>query len=153
MKRNSCVLLLLLLLSFTCFAQDGVTTKIDEYIQAEMKAQQIPGLSLAVIKNGDIVLAKGFGLANVELQVPVKPETIFQSGSVGKQFTAAGVMMLLEDGKLGLEDTLLKYFPRGPAGWKNVTIRELLSHTAGFGDYPKNFNFRKDWTEPQLLKL
>ncbi len=78
-------------------------------------------------------------MANVELQVPVKPETIFQSGSVGKQFTATAVMMLGEEGKVGLDDPLTKYFPDAPAVWKQVTIRELLSHTAGFteGKEPK----------------
>jgi CubicO group peptidase (beta-lactamase class C family) len=92
-------------------------------------------------------------MANLELQVPVKPETIFQSGSVGKQFTATAVMMLVEEGKIGLEDPLSKFFPDGPATWKQVTIRELLSHTAGFTDYPKNFDMRKDYTEQDLRKI
>lgn len=109
MKLHAVSLSLVLLLSFTCFAQDGVATKVDDYIRAEMQAQQIPGVSLAVIKNGEIVLARGYGLANVEHQVPVKPETIFQSGSIGKQFTATAVMMLVEEGKLSLDDKLTKY--------------------------------------------
>jgi CubicO group peptidase (beta-lactamase class C family) len=134
-------------------AQSSLDAPVSDYVKSEMNRQHIPGLALLVSKGGKIVRAEGFGIANVELQVPVKPETIFQSGSVGKQFTAAAIMMLVDDGKLGLEDSLLKYFPEGPASWKNVTVRALLSHTAGFGDYPKNFNFRKDWTEPQLLKL
>jgi Beta-lactamase class C and other penicillin binding proteins len=92
-------------------------------------------------------------MANLELQVPVKPETIFQSGSVGKQFTATAVMMLVEEGKMGLEDPLSKFFPDAPATWKEVTIRELLSHTAGFTDYPKNFDMRKDYTEQDLFKI
>jgi len=87
------------------------------------------------------------------LQVPVKPATVFQSGSVGKQFTATAVMMLAEEGKIGLEDPLTKYFPDAPATWNEVTVRELLSHTASFGDYPKAFDFRKDWTEAEELKL
>jgi CubicO group peptidase (beta-lactamase class C family) len=85
--------------------------------------------------------------------VPVKPETIFQSGSVGKQFTATAVMMLVEEGKIGLDDSLPKYFPDAPASWKKVTVRELLSHTAGFTDYPKSFDMRKDCTEAQQLKM
>jgi CubicO group peptidase (beta-lactamase class C family) len=89
----------------------------------------------------------------VELQVPVKPESIFQSGSMGKQFTATAVMMLVEEGKIGLDDPLTKYFPNAPATWKQVTIYELLSHTAGFTDYPKDFDMRKDYTEAQLLKI
>ncbi|HEU4797133.1 MAG TPA: serine hydrolase domain-containing protein, partial [Pyrinomonadaceae bacterium] len=111
MNRRAYIFPLLLLLSLTCFAQDGVSTRVDEYVRAEMQSQQIPGVSLAVIKNGEIVLARGYGLANVEHQVPVKPETIFQSGSMGKQFTATAVMMLVEEGKLSLDDKITKYFP------------------------------------------
>jgi CubicO group peptidase (beta-lactamase class C family) len=134
-------------------AQISATDPVAEYVNAEMQRQHIPGLSLLVVKAGKIVCAQGFGLANVELQVPVKPETIFQSGSVGKQFTATAVMMLVEEGKIGLEDPLTKYFPDAPASWKEVTVRELLSHTGGFGDYPKDFDFRKDWTEDEELRL
>lgn len=126
---------------------------VNDYVKSEMQSQHIPGLSLLIAKDGKAVRAEGFGLANVELQVPVQPETIFQSGSVGKQFTATAVMMLVEEGKIGLDDPLTKYFKDAPAAWKQVTVRELLSHTAGFGDYPKDFNFRKDWTEDELLKL
>ena len=142
---------------FTCaslaLAQSSLDSTVADYVKSEMERQHIPGLALLVTRDGKIVRSEGFGLANVELQVPVKPETIFQSGSVGKQFTATAVMMLVEAGKIGLNDPLTKYFPEAPPSWKNVTVRELLSHTGGFGDYPKNFNFRKDWTEPQLLKL
>jgi CubicO group peptidase (beta-lactamase class C family) len=92
-------------------------------------------------------------MANVELRVPVKPESIFQSGSMGKQFTATAVMMLVEEGKIGLDDPLTKYFSEAPATWKQVTIRELLSHTAGFTDYPKDFDMRRDYTEAQLLTI
>jgi len=126
---------------------------IDKYVQAEMARQKIPGLALLVSRSGRVVRAQGYGLANVELQVPVKPETIFQSGSMGKQFTATAVMMLVEEGKIGLEDPLTKFFPDAPAAWTQVTIRELLSHSAGFTDYPKNFDMRKDYTEAQVLKI
>jgi CubicO group peptidase (beta-lactamase class C family) len=155
-RRSSFSLQIALLLLFcgAGLAQDStLTSSVSEYVKAEMQRQHIPGLSLLVAKNGKIVLAEGFGLANVELQVPAKPETIFQSGSVGKQFTATTVLMLVEEGKIGLDDPLSKYFKNAPKTWNDVTVRELLSHTAGFGDYPKNFDFRKDWTEDELLKL
>ena len=126
---------------------------VDEYVHSEMTKQHIPGVALLVSRDGQVICAQGYGMANVELQVPVKPETIFQSGSVGKQFTATAVMMLVEKGKMGLEDPLTKYFPNAPATWKQVTIRELLSHTAGFTDYPKDFDMRKDWTEAELIKV
>jgi CubicO group peptidase (beta-lactamase class C family) len=131
----------------------GISVDVSNYVRSEMQRQHIPGVALLVSHGGKIVQAEGFGLSNVELQVPVKPETVFQSGSVGKQFTATAVMMLVEEGKVGLNDPLTKYFPSAPPTWKEVTVRELLSHTAGFGDYPDKFNFRKDWTEPEMLKL
>src|SRR6202048_1245109 len=134
------------------FAADQ-TDAVDDYIGAEMAKQHAPGLALLVSRGGKMVPAEGVGLANVELQMGAKPETIFQSGSVGKQFTATAVMMLVEEGKIGLEDPLTKYFPDAPARWKRVTIRQLLSHTAGFTDYPKNFDMRKDYTEAELLKI
>jgi CubicO group peptidase (beta-lactamase class C family) len=127
--------------------------RVDDYIHGEMQRQHIPGLSLLVARNGKIVLAKGYGLANAELQVPVQPETVFQSGSVGKQFTATAVMMLVEEGKLKLDAPITDYLTDAPATWRQVTIRELLSHTAGFGDYPEKFDFRKDYTEAEELRI
>jgi CubicO group peptidase (beta-lactamase class C family) len=126
---------------------------VTEYIKSEMQRQHIPGLSLLVIKDGKTIRAEGFGMANIELQVAVRPESVFQSGSVGKQFTATAVMMLVEESKVSLDDPLTKYFPEAPATWKEITVRELLSHTAGLGDYPKDFDMRKDWTEDEELKL
>ena len=144
----------LLLFTIAAPAQNSPTAAaVSEYVNAELQRQHIPGLSLLIAKEGKIVFSEGFGLANVELQVSAKPETIYQSGSVGKQFTATAVMMLVAEGKVGLDDPLTKYFKDAPTTWNNVTVRELLSHTAGFGDYPEKFDFRKDWTEDELLKL
>jgi CubicO group peptidase (beta-lactamase class C family) len=134
-------------------ATSTVSQDVSNYVRSEMQRQHIPGIALLVSRGGKIVQAEGFGLSNVELQVPVKPETIFQSGSVGKQFTATAVMMLVEEGKVSLDDPLTKYFPDAPATWKEVTVRELLSHTAGFGDYPEKFDFHKDQTEDEELKM
>jgi len=139
-------------LTSTIRAQDAAATKVDDYIKAEMQRQRIPGLSLAVMKDGEIILAKGYGLANVEHQVPVKPETIFQSGSMGKQFTATAVMMLVEAGKLNLSDPITNFFADAPAAWKSITVRHLLTHIAGTTDYPDDFDFRRDYTEDELLK-
>jgi CubicO group peptidase (beta-lactamase class C family) len=134
-------------------AQGNTSAAVSDYIRAEMDRERIPGLALLVIRDGQILQSQGFGFANVELQVPVKPETVFQSGSVGKQFTATAVMMLVEQGKISLDDPLPKFFPGAPPAWNEVTVRQLLSHTAGFGDYPDKFDFRKDWTEDEELKL
>lgn len=131
----------------------GESDEVSRSVRAEMQKQQIPGLALLVSRNGLPVRMEGYGVANIELKVPVLPETLFQSGSVGKQFTATAIMMLAEHGKLGLDDPISRYFPASPDWWKDVTIRELLSHTAGFGDYPKEFDFRKDYTEDELLRI
>src|ERR1700692_2177797 len=132
---------------------DPPADAVARLVRAEMQKQHIPGVALLVSRNGRPLRAEGYGLANVELQVAVKPETIFQSGAVGKQFTATAVMMLVEAGKVGLEDPLTRYFPEAPAWWKGVTVRELLSHTAGFTDYPDDFDMRKDYREEELLKI
>ena len=133
-------------------AQSGLESSIDQFIRAEMERQKIPGVSLAVVKDGKPLLVKGYGFANLEHQVAVKPETIFQSGSVGKQFTATAVMLLVEEGKIGLDEKIGKYLGEVPEAWKNITIRHLLSHTGGMTDYPQDFDFRKDYTEDDLLK-
>ena len=89
----------------------------------------------------------------MELNVAARPESIFQSGSVGKQFTATAVMMLVEAGKVGLDDPLTRYFPDAPATWKQVTVRELLTHTSGFTDYPKDSTCARTTPRRDLLKI
>lgn len=116
-------------------ARDQASTDVDSYVASQLKEQHIPGLALAVIREGQIVKAQGYGLANVELDVPVKPETVFQTGSVGKQFTATAVMMLVEEGKVGLDDHISKYFPNAPGAWNAITVRNLLTHTSGIPDH------------------
>ena len=147
--------MVVLILAGVAFAQTPATQSdpVAQYVNAEMTRQHIPGVALLVSRDGQIVRAQGFGFSDVELQVPVKPETVFQSGSVGKQFTATAIMMLVEGGKISLDDSITKYFPEAPTTWKPVTIRNLLSHTGGFTDYPKDFDFRKDYTEDDLLKV
>lgn len=146
-------LFLIIFLASYGLAQNNFTGKIDEAVTAEMRRQRVPGVSVAVIKDGELLYAKGYGLANVEHQAAVKPETVFQSGSIGKQFTAAAVMILAEENKLGLDDKLTKYFPGAPESWKDITVRHLLTHTSGMGDYPENFDMRRDYTEEDFLKM
>jgi CubicO group peptidase (beta-lactamase class C family) len=142
-------------------AQTSPTARIDRYVAKELAAQHIPGLAVGIYRDGKIVFAKGYGLANVELGVAVKPATIFQSGSIGKQFTATAIMMLVEEGKIGLDDSLPKYFPDAPESWRTSTIRELLSHTSGLADYTSDsvtkaggpIDLRADYTEAQLVKI
>lgn len=152
-RKNAHVLTLLFLLFFSISSiARAQTDKVDDFIKAEMQKQKVPGLSVAVVRNGEIIKAKGYGFANVELTVAATPETIYQSGSVGKQFTSTAVMMLVEEGKIGLDDKISKHFAGVPENWSNITVRNLLTHTAGTADYPKDFNFRQDYTEDELLK-
>jgi CubicO group peptidase (beta-lactamase class C family) len=143
------------------FAAHSIDEAVDTYVQAEMSREHIPGLALGVYRHGEIVRVQGFGLSNVELGVAVKPETVFQSGSIGKQFTATAIIMLMEQGKLSLTDSIAKFFPNAPSTWKIIQVRHLLSHTSGLQEYTDDdktrpggaFNLRADYTEDQILKI
>jgi CubicO group peptidase (beta-lactamase class C family) len=159
-RAAMCVSTAFLLLSLATSVRGQNPASADRVVEAERKEQHIPGIALAVCREGKIVKAAGYGLANVELDVPVTAETIFQTGSVGKQFTAMGVMMLVEEGKIGLDDKIIKYLPEAPEKWQGITVRHLLTHTSGIADYGGEedtmtkgvINFRKDYTEEQLLQ-
>src|SRR4030066_1010202 len=142
-------------LALAVWAQtDDIGSKVDNFVNSSIRQQKIPGLALAVLRDGQIIKAQGYGLGNIELNVPASPQTVFQSGSVGKKFTATGVMMLVEEGKVGLDDKITKYFPGAPETWNKITIRHLLTHTSGIKDYThKNIDFRRDYTEEELLKV
>ena len=132
---------------------------IDSFVNSEMHRLRIPGVAVGVYSRGNLLLDKGYGLANVELNVPVKPYTVFESGSVGKQFTATAILLLAQDNKLSLDDSITKYFPDAPATWKPILIKNLLSHTSGLADYTTPalagptgpFYLRLDFTEDQLV--
>ncbi|MGH9733353.1 MAG: serine hydrolase domain-containing protein [Candidatus Acidiferrales bacterium] len=136
------------------------TDAIDQFVKSEMARQRVPGVEVGVYSRGRILLAKGYGLADVELNVPVTPETLMQSGSVGKQFVSAAIMMLVEEHKLSLDDSITKYFPDAPPSWKPILIKNLLSHTSGLSEYESDnrtgpngpFYLRLDFTEDQLIK-
>jgi CubicO group peptidase (beta-lactamase class C family) len=131
----------------------SIQDRVDAYAKAEMERQKIPGMAVAVVQGGKVVVLRGYGLANVELGVPVKPETIFQAASVSKQFTAAAIMLLVEDGKLSLEDPITKFYPDVPWTWRDITVRHLLTHTSGLPDYFDALDLRKDYTEDDLVKV
>lgn len=94
-----------------------------------------PGASLLVVRDGQVVLAKGYGLANIETREPVTPETNFRLASLSKQFTAAAVMLLVADGKLRYDDQVSSLVAGLPAFARGVTVRNLLNHTSGLPDY------------------
>ena len=144
-----------LLLSLVLVTQSqGDTAAINRFVQAELERQHIPGLSLAVVVGDRVLLSRGYGFANVELHVTASDSTVYQSGSMGKQFTAALVEMLVDHHLLRLDDSIVRWLPEGAAVWQGITVRRLLTHTSGVAEYTDStFDYRKDYTEDQLVKF
>src|SRR6266704_3677181 len=155
MSRLTAALLSHLLVVPAAAAQTPATLdSIDRYVRTEVTRYRIPGLSLAVLRGDSVVLARGYGYANVEHRVPATDSTVYQSGSVGKQFTAAAIVMLAEQGRLSLDDSITRFLPDGPATWRGITIRHLLTHTSGIADYTDStLDTRRDYTEDELVRL
>jgi D-alanyl-D-alanine carboxypeptidase len=109
--------------------------RVDEFVEKEREKRHIPGLSVAVVQNGQLALAKGYGQANVELEVSASADTVYQIGSITKQFTATAIMQLAEEGKLSIDDPISKYLANAPESWKDVTVKHLLNHTSGIKSY------------------
>jgi CubicO group peptidase (beta-lactamase class C family) len=141
MKRSPLMLVFILLLLNLIISSrvSAQTDEVDDYVRAEMKRRMIPGLALVVIRDGEVIKMKGYGFANLEHDVPVTPDTVFELASVTKQFTAAAVMILVEEGKIKLEDPIAQYLSNSPEHWKDITVRHLLTHTAGLPNLENGF--------------
>ena len=113
---------------------------VDEFIKQQMSEQQITSLSIGIIKQGKIVKAQGYGMANLELNIPATKNTVYKVGSLSKQMIAAGIMLLIQTGKLNLSDTITKFFKDAPSPWHKITIRNLLNHTSGLLRESPGFN-------------
>jgi CubicO group peptidase (beta-lactamase class C family) len=127
--------------------------QVDKYVRAEMEQRAIPGVSLAIIRDGKTIKTAAYGFANLELKSPAKPETVFEIGSVTKQFTAACILLLQQEGKLSVDDKIGKYFPEIPASWSGITIRHLLNHTSGIKSYTglNGFELTRHLTQKQFI--
>ncbi len=138
-------------------AADDLASRIDPIVEAAMEASRIPGISVGIMQGDDVVLAKGYGFADVENQVPATENTVYRIGSVTKQFTAAAIMLLVEEGKLTLDADLTEFFPDYPTGGRRVTIERLLNHTSGIKGYTEMRELgdveRDDLTHEQLIEL
>ncbi len=138
-----------LLLSFPRVA---AADPVDDIVIAELKRQGVPGASVAILREGTIVKAEGYGLANAELNVRATPQTVYQIGSVSKQLIAAGIMLLVQDGRMGLDDKASRYLAATPAAWQAITVRHLLTHTAGLVNEPPAFDPFKVQSDADLVK-
>jgi D-alanyl-D-alanine carboxypeptidase len=125
---------------------------VDDFIANKMSTQHIPGLSIAVLKKGKPVKVKGYGLANLELNTPATPETIYKIGSISKQFIAAGIVLLNAEGKVRYDDSITKYLRDAPATWQPITVRHALTHTAGLVREAEGFDPLKIQSDADTIR-
>jgi CubicO group peptidase (beta-lactamase class C family) len=150
----SSLALALLLAALRGFPGGTPLDSITAYIESELVRQHIPGVSVGILRGDSVLLARGFGFSNLELHVPASDSTVYQSGSLGKQFTAAGVVTLAQQGRLRLDDRITRWLPEGAGVWDSITVRHLLTHTSGITEYTDStFDYRKDYTEAQLVQF
>src|SRR5262245_15555818 len=116
----------LLVMSATSKAEQPAPAAVDALFSSWTAST--PGCAIGVAENGEVVLEKAYGMADLERNVPNRPDTIFEAGSVAKQFTAAAVLLLAHDGKLSLDDPVRKFIPELPDYGTPITIRQMLQH-------------------------
>jgi CubicO group peptidase (beta-lactamase class C family) len=135
----SLALALMLALASPWLSEAAQDDTVDDYINGQLQQQRIAGLSLAIVREGRVVKARGYGLANLETQTPATAETVYKIGSVSKSILAVGIMLLVEDSRVGLDDTIDRFLQDVPDSWKSITVRHLLTHTAGIVENPPGF--------------
>ena len=142
---------------FSLSSSVALADKVDDFVRTEMKRRQIPGLSLAVLRQGKVLKTKGYGYASVELNVPASPETVYQLASITKCFTATAIMQLVDDGKLALEDQITTRLPELSRAWSEITVKHLLTHTSGIKNYTELSavadNPQKEFTKAEMIAL
>lgn len=147
--------------SVTCIetaAQKTVLTdkkwqEIDQYIKTEMQRRQIPGLALGIYHKGAAIKEAAYGLADIQNEGVVKKNTVFELASITKQFTASAIMLLVQDGKLSLDDEINNYLPEARPAWKGIKIKHLLSHSSGLPVIGRGFTGYDSLTIEQLRQM
>jgi D-alanyl-D-alanine carboxypeptidase len=127
---------------------------VDNYVRERMAREHIPGVSLVVVRHGKILKARGYGKASLELGSRTRVDTVYDLASTTKPFVATAVLLLVQDGKLSLDDRLSQFVAGLPASWSGITVRQLLSQTSGIKDYLRDLrrDFPNDATAEQILK-
>src|SRR5688572_24717161 len=131
-------------------ARASLQRTIDSLVTSALTEGPVAGMSVAVVRGRDTVVMKGYGFADIENDVPATARTVYRIGSITKQFTAADVLKLIEQGRLALDDTVGKHLPGLPAAWQGVRIRQLLNHTSGIPSYT---NAGPRWATKMRLDL
>ena len=152
MKQGSKVLFYFVLAFLLTITTTARADKVDDFVKAEMQRQHIAGLSIAVVKEGKVIKAEGYGLANLEHNIAAKPETVYQIGSVSKQLIATGIMLLMQEGKISLDDKISKFLEGTPDTWKEITVRHLLTHTSGIIREAPGFDPFKIKPDAEVIK-
>jgi len=148
MRRLLCLSALLVVVSV--LRADNV----DDFLRAEMDKHHIPGLVVAISRKGQEPRTSAYGKANLELNVPASVDTEFEIGSLTKQFTAACILLLVQDGRISVDERISKYLPETPQAWSNITVRHLLTHTSGIKSYTglAGFELSRHLTQPQFIR-
>jgi CubicO group peptidase (beta-lactamase class C family) len=153
--KTTIIFLFLITATGNTVAQD-FEKQIDEMLEAKYKPD-IPGATALIARDGKVIYRKAFGLANLELNVPMKPESVFEIGSITKQFTAVSILMLLEQNKLSLDDEITAFIPDYPTLGKSITVHHLLTHMSGVRSYTDMASFREqartDMTPVELIDV
>jgi CubicO group peptidase (beta-lactamase class C family) len=135
LRRLITVLVALALAGGSAAAQTNLAATLDALVEAPIKAGKVAGASVAVVRGNQTIVEKGYGRADLQLDVPTPPRAIYEIGSITKQFTAAAMLLLAEEGKLSLDDEVTTFLPDYPTGGHRVTIRQLHNHTSGIKGY------------------
>lgn len=142
---------LLLIFSSAGAQTAALPDTVDRFIRSELARQRIPGMSVAILRGDSILLARGYGFADLEHQVSATDSTVYSVGSLTKPFTAEAIVLLSQQGRLKLDDPITKYLPEGLKVWSGVTIRHVLTHTSGIPE-DTTLDFARDYTEAELVR-
>lgn len=149
-RRTLAELLAFLVVTSSASAQ---ADSVDRFVRDFISLHKIPGASVSVVHRGKVVKEAGYGLANLELRVPTTAHSLFEIGSITKQLSAEAVMVLVEKGKLTLDDHLSQYISGLPAEWSSITLRHLMTHTSGLHDWETDttFSFRREYSVEEFV--
>jgi D-alanyl-D-alanine carboxypeptidase len=150
MNRRRHVLLVLAVLCVAAVPARG--QDVDEFVRGWIDQQHVPAAAIAVVKDGALIKAAGYGLADVENRIPASPDTVFKIGSLSKQFIATGIMLLVQDGRIAVDDNVSKHLDETPKAWEAITLRHLLTHTAGLVREAPGFDANKLQPDIDVIK-
>jgi len=149
-------MVVLMILAVPVTAQNDISRKVDKIISKAMTDEAIPGVAVAIVRDGKILFEKGYGIRSVNTEAKTDEQTVFSIGSVSKAFTAVGLMLLVQEKKLALDDPIKKYMKGLPGDWQNITIRQFMTHTSGIPELKgdkDNASFEQTLSQAGNMKM